>query len=72
MASLHHQVCLNHHAREAVAKCPDCGHFYCRECIAEHDDRVICAACLRKMLKPEQTATGEEILELPADRSDRP
>jgi len=53
MASLHHQVCLNHHAREAVAKCPDCGHFYCRECIAEHDDRVICAACLRKMLKPE-------------------
>lgn len=52
MRGLHQQVCLNHHAREAVARCPECGHFYCRECIAEHDDRVICAACLRKMLRP--------------------
>lgn len=53
MAGLHQQVCLNHHEREAVARCPECTHFYCRECIAEHDDRVICAACLRKLLKPE-------------------
>ena len=52
MPGLHHKVCLNHHEREAVARCPGCGHFYCRECIAEHDDRVICAACLRKLLKP--------------------
>jgi hypothetical protein len=52
MPGLHHKVCLNHHEREAVARCPECGYFYCRECIAEHDDRVICAACLRKMLRP--------------------
>jgi hypothetical protein len=51
MTGLHQQVCLHHAAREAVARCPECGHFYCRECIAEHDDRVICAACLRKMLR---------------------
>jgi hypothetical protein len=43
------QRCFNHAQREAVARCPQCGHFFCRECITEHDDRVICAACLRKL-----------------------
>lgn len=47
---LHQSQCLNHPTREAVARCPECKHFYCRECISEHDDRVICAACLRKVL----------------------
>lgn len=51
--SLHQQHCLNHHQREAAARCPECGHFYCRECITEHDDRVICAACLKKILRVE-------------------
>ena len=46
-----HQRCFNHSAREAAARCPECGHFYCRECITEHDDRVICAACLKKSAK---------------------
>jgi hypothetical protein len=47
MASLASQSCLHHPAREAVARCPECGRFYCRECITEHEDRVICAGCLR-------------------------
>jgi hypothetical protein len=51
MTNLPQSHCLNHDDREAVARCPECGNFYCRECIAEHDDRVICAACLRKMLR---------------------
>jgi hypothetical protein len=51
MNPLHQRHCLNHSAREAVARCPECGNFYCRECIAEHEDRVVCAACLRKMLR---------------------
>ncbi|MEO7299509.1 MAG: rhomboid family protein, partial [Verrucomicrobiota bacterium] len=42
---------LNHLAREAVARCPECRFFFCRECIAEHDDRVICATCLKKIVK---------------------
>ena len=55
MTNLHQQVCHNHGTREAVARCPECGLFYCRECIAEHEDRIICAACLRKTLRaPEQ------------------
>ncbi len=55
MTNLHLRQCLNHDTREAVARCPECGNFYCRECIVEHEDRVLCAACLRKMLRtPEQ------------------
>jgi hypothetical protein len=51
MGSLAHQHCLNHALREAVARCPECKHFYCRECITEHDDRVLCAGCLKKLTK---------------------
>ena len=43
------QRCFNHAQREAVARCPECGQFFCRECIIEHDDRVLCATCLRKL-----------------------
>lgn len=46
------QRCLNHELREAVARCPECRQFYCRECITEHDDRVICAACLKRLARP--------------------
>jgi len=43
------QRCLHHGLREAVARCPQCRHFFCRECIAEHDDRILCASCLKKV-----------------------
>jgi len=49
MLNLASQRCFNHAQREAAARCPHCGHCFCRECITEHDDRVICAACLRKL-----------------------
>lgn len=59
MQTLARQRCFIHLEREAVARCPECSHFYCRECITEHDDRVICAACLRKLAaaeaKPKKT-----------------
>jgi len=51
MQSLATQRCFNHATREAVARCPSCGQTFCRECITEHDDRVICAACLRKLAR---------------------
>jgi hypothetical protein len=54
LSTLHQQRCLNHAVREAVARCPVCTQYFCRECITEHEDRVICAACLRKLtFKPE-------------------
>ena len=49
MQTLTHQRCFNHFAREAVARCPECKHFFCRECVVEHDDRVLCSACLGKL-----------------------
>ena len=49
MSNLAQQRCFNHAAREAVARCRECTNFFCRECITEHDDRVVCAACLKKL-----------------------
>lgn len=43
--------CKNHPDREAVARCPECTGFFCRECITEHDDRVLCTTCLKKILQ---------------------
>jgi hypothetical protein len=51
MASLAEQRCLHHPQREAVARCPACRQFFCRECVAEHSGRMVCAACLRKLLR---------------------
>jgi hypothetical protein len=42
--------CRNHADREAVARCPECGNFFCRECIVEHEGRMICTGCLAAIL----------------------
>jgi len=49
MSALAHQRCRNHAQREAVARCPDCQRYFCRECITEHDDRVVCSVCLAQL-----------------------
>src|SRR3954447_12120145 len=49
MSALIFERCLHHAGREAVARCPECGRFFCRECIVEHEDRVICAGCLARI-----------------------
>ena len=43
------QRCWNHEAREAVCRCPQCGRSFCRECVTEHESRLLCAACLRNL-----------------------
>jgi hypothetical protein len=40
--------------REAAAQCPQCGRFFCRECITEHEGRIMCAPCLEALLSPEE------------------
>ena len=57
MAALTLQRCLHHGEREAIARCPECGGFFCRECITEHDERVICASCLAKLTRPAAAKT---------------
>jgi len=51
---LSQQRCFNHARREAVARCPECRRYFCRECITEHDDRVVCASCLKISTTPSE------------------
>ena len=45
------RTCGIHVEREAVAQCPSCRKFFCRECITEHDYQMICAGCLAALLE---------------------
>ena len=46
--------CFHHAMREAVARCPHCQRFFCRECVTEHEGRISCAQCLRKIGEQEE------------------
>lgn len=50
--------CANHPLREAAARCPSCNGAFCRECVTEHEDRVLCAACLKKEAADRASAGG--------------
>jgi hypothetical protein len=52
MKDISRRRCHNHPGREAVSFCTECGRSFCRECITEHDDRMFCASCIGKLLKP--------------------
>jgi len=52
------QRCRNHPAREAVARCPGCSRFFCRECVSEHEGRVLCAACLAGIMGEKTAPRG--------------
>jgi hypothetical protein len=58
MRDLSYQRCLNHAEREAVARCLGCGQFFCRECVTEHEDRLLCAVCLRNEGRPRVLRRG--------------
>ena len=47
--TLREQRCWNHELREAAVCCPACKRCFCRECVTEHDDRLLCAECLRRI-----------------------
>lgn len=57
--TLRQQRCFHHPHREASARCPECSRYYCRECITEHDDRVLCATCLAKITLKKETAARQ-------------
>jgi hypothetical protein len=53
------QRCFHHDDREAVAQCPSCKHFYCRECVTEHAGRMICVTCVHALTRDaDKTAHG--------------
>jgi hypothetical protein len=52
------QRCWNHETREAVCRCPQCGRSFCRECVTEHESRLLCAECLRKTAQASAASRG--------------
>ena len=55
-AALTAERCLHHPLREAVARCVGCRRFFCRECITEYNDQIVCSACLQAVAgKSERT-----------------
>jgi hypothetical protein len=44
-----HERCWHHREREAAVRCPECRRFYCRECVTEHQGRMVCAACVASL-----------------------
>jgi len=30
-------------------RCPGCRRYFCRECVTEHDERLLCAVCLNRL-----------------------
>jgi hypothetical protein len=61
MGTLSLQKCLNHSDREAVARCPQCRSHFCRECVSEHQGRILCAQCLSKAASPKGARTAARI-----------
>jgi len=61
MSTLTTQVCFNHANREPVARCTNCRHFFCRECILEHDSRMLCAKCVTLLSQPKERRRGRFI-----------
>jgi len=45
------QRCFHHELREAVAQCPSCKLFFCRECVIEHEGRMICVTCVNALAR---------------------
>jgi len=43
--------CFFHPSREAAARCMVCQRFFCRECVSEHELRMLCADCLRREIE---------------------
>ena len=58
MSTLVHRRCWHHPDRAAVCRCPGCSRDYCRECVTEHDSRLLCANCLRNLLQGAARSTN--------------
>jgi hypothetical protein len=64
LGQLHARRCVRHPTREAAARCPGCGEFFCRECVVEHDGKLLCSTCIARRV----AATGRRAERLAAVR----
>jgi hypothetical protein len=60
-----HQRCWNHEVREAVCRCPLCARHFCRECVTEHEARLLCAACLQGIARAAPARRRSRVLLAP-------
>jgi len=58
--------CTNHESRQASGICPACQRPFCRECLTEHDGRLTCSACLRRVEPPVHASRALRSLTAPA------
>ena len=56
--ALTRQRCWTHGGREAVSRCPQCRRYYCRECVTEHNGKMLCMQCLAAETAAETTRAG--------------
>ncbi len=54
MNDLSNQRCYHHQRREAVVRCPDCQRYFCRECVTEHLERMLCSQCLSRLTETQK------------------
>ena len=66
MGSLTLTRCFNHGQREAVARCPSCRRHYCRECVTEHEHKLLCASCIAALTLSSETPERRRWPILPA------
>jgi late competence protein required for DNA uptake (superfamily II DNA/RNA helicase) len=57
--NIHTRRCARHNEREAAARCPSCGGFFCRECIVEHEGRLLCTTCLARQATSALARSGQ-------------
>jgi hypothetical protein len=61
-AALSRQRCFHHPAREAVCRCTGCSRPFCRECVVDHDGRLVCTACLAERVSgPRASGRGRRV-----------
>ncbi len=49
MSVISQKRCFNHPEREAAARCLECNRDFCRECVTDHNHRLICTNCLHNL-----------------------
>jgi hypothetical protein len=64
MPGLALQRCFHHEDREAVSRCPNCGRFFCRECVLPHEGRLLCSTCILSL--SERATEGERLRRTPS------
>ena len=64
MSALIYERCFRHPGREAAARCRGCARSFCRECITEHADTVLCVSCLSKEEASEASPGRSRLLPL--------